>query len=170
MRKVRTCSVDSRRAKLTGQVKGKQTNLGNLGPTHLAYNSSFSACFFNRNSIFLSQKNQPTVFFSQLIIPAERPPCPHLTWHKQRNPCQARWLGRCLVPDTPLPRLALPRRREQQGARSAGRTKSALSCTIFNTIYKGNQILVHASHPGLASPNSIGQICSKSSSLPICLT
>jgi hypothetical protein len=24
-------------------------------PVHLAYNPSFSACFFNRNSIFLSQ-------------------------------------------------------------------------------------------------------------------
>jgi hypothetical protein len=28
----------------------------NYGPVHLAYNPSFSACFFNRNSIFLSQQ------------------------------------------------------------------------------------------------------------------
>jgi hypothetical protein len=26
------------------------------GPVHLAYNPSYSACFFSRNSIFLSQK------------------------------------------------------------------------------------------------------------------
>jgi hypothetical protein len=42
------------------------------GPVHLVYNPSYSAGFFSRNSIFLSQKNQPTVFFSRLIIPAER--------------------------------------------------------------------------------------------------
>jgi hypothetical protein len=28
----------------------------NNGPIHLAYNPSYSACFFNQNSIFLSQK------------------------------------------------------------------------------------------------------------------
>jgi hypothetical protein len=27
-----------------------------LGPVHLTYNPSYSACFFSRNSIFLSQK------------------------------------------------------------------------------------------------------------------
>jgi hypothetical protein len=44
-------------------------------PVHLAYNPSYSACFFSQNNIFLSQKNQPTVFFSRLIIPAERLQC-----------------------------------------------------------------------------------------------
>jgi hypothetical protein len=43
-----------------------------IGPVHLAYNPSYSACFFSRSSIFLSQKNQTKVFFSRLIIPAER--------------------------------------------------------------------------------------------------
>jgi hypothetical protein len=43
-----------------------------LGSVHLAYNPSYSACFFSRNNIFLSQKKQPTVFFSRLIIRAER--------------------------------------------------------------------------------------------------
>jgi hypothetical protein len=42
-----------------------------IGHVHLAYNLSYSACFFSRNSIFC-HKNQLTVFFSQLIIPAER--------------------------------------------------------------------------------------------------
>jgi hypothetical protein len=33
-----------------------------LGPVHLAYNPSYSACFFSRNSIFLSQKSANSVF------------------------------------------------------------------------------------------------------------
>jgi hypothetical protein len=37
----------------------------------LAYNPSYSACFFDQNSIFLSQKISQQ-FFSRLIIPAER--------------------------------------------------------------------------------------------------
>jgi hypothetical protein len=31
---------------------------------------------FSTETVFFSQKNQPTVFFSRLIIPAERLPCP----------------------------------------------------------------------------------------------
>jgi hypothetical protein len=35
-------------------------NTNDIGPVHLAYNPSYSACFFSRNSIFLSQKiSQP---------------------------------------------------------------------------------------------------------------
>jgi hypothetical protein len=33
---------------------GLPCHLGNIGPIHLAYNPSYSACFFSRNSIFLS--------------------------------------------------------------------------------------------------------------------
>jgi hypothetical protein len=44
-------------------------------PVHLAYNPSYSACFFSCNSIFFSQKNQSTVFFNRLIIPVERGQC-----------------------------------------------------------------------------------------------
>jgi hypothetical protein len=43
-----------------------------MGHVHLSYNLSYSACFFSQNSIFLSQKKQPTVFFSRLTILAER--------------------------------------------------------------------------------------------------
>jgi hypothetical protein len=32
------------------------------GPVHLAYNPSYSACFFSRNSIVLSQKSANNVF------------------------------------------------------------------------------------------------------------
>jgi hypothetical protein len=44
----------------------------NYGPVHLAYNTSYSACFFQSEQYFSLTKNQPTVFFSRLIIPAER--------------------------------------------------------------------------------------------------
>jgi hypothetical protein len=33
-----------------------------LGPVYLAYNPSYSACFFSRNSIFLSKKSANSVF------------------------------------------------------------------------------------------------------------
>jgi hypothetical protein len=33
-----------------------------LFSVHLAYNPSYSACFFNRNSIFLSQKSANSIF------------------------------------------------------------------------------------------------------------
>jgi hypothetical protein len=36
------------------------------GPVHLAYNPSFSACFFSRNSIFLSQKISQQCFSAGL--------------------------------------------------------------------------------------------------------
>jgi hypothetical protein len=42
-----------------------------MGPVHLAYNPSYSACFFQPEQYFSLTKNQPTVFFSRLIIPAE---------------------------------------------------------------------------------------------------
>jgi hypothetical protein len=42
-----------------------------LEPVHLAYNPSFSACFFSQNNIFLSP-NQSAVFFSRLISLTER--------------------------------------------------------------------------------------------------
>jgi hypothetical protein len=42
------------------------------GPVHLAYNPSYSACFFQPEQYFSLLKNQSTVFFSRLIIPAER--------------------------------------------------------------------------------------------------
>jgi hypothetical protein len=53
-------------------IVGFIKTIGDNGHVHLAYNPSYSAYFFSRNNIFLSQKNQPTVFFSRLIIPAER--------------------------------------------------------------------------------------------------
>jgi hypothetical protein len=34
----------------------KLNTQADIGPVHLAYNPSYSACFFSRNSIFLSQK------------------------------------------------------------------------------------------------------------------
>jgi hypothetical protein len=50
-----------------------------LGPVHPAYNPYFSACFFNRNSVFLSQQisqpcfsaglsAQPTMFFQLVSV------------------------------------------------------------------------------------------------------
>jgi hypothetical protein len=36
------------------------------GPVHLAYNPSYSACFFSRNSIFLSQKISQQCFSAGL--------------------------------------------------------------------------------------------------------
>jgi hypothetical protein len=41
-------------------------SFGNKGPVHLAYNPSYSACFFNRNSIFLSQKISQQCFSAGL--------------------------------------------------------------------------------------------------------
>jgi hypothetical protein len=38
----------------------------NIGPVHLAYNPSYSACFFSRNSIFLSQKISQQCFSAGL--------------------------------------------------------------------------------------------------------
>jgi hypothetical protein len=43
-----------------------------MGHAHLAYNPSYSACFFYPKQYFSLTKNQPTLFFSRLIIPAER--------------------------------------------------------------------------------------------------
>jgi hypothetical protein len=37
-----------------------------FGPVHLAYNPSYSACFFSRNSIFLSQKISQQCFSAGL--------------------------------------------------------------------------------------------------------
>jgi hypothetical protein len=34
-----------------------------MGPVHLAYNSSYSACFFSQNNIFLSQKKSTNRVF-----------------------------------------------------------------------------------------------------------
>jgi hypothetical protein len=36
------------------------------GPVHLAYNPSYSACFFSRNNIFLSQKISQQCFSAGL--------------------------------------------------------------------------------------------------------
>jgi hypothetical protein len=44
----------------------------NYGPVHLAYNPSLFSLFFQPEQYFSLTKNQPTVFFSRLIIPAER--------------------------------------------------------------------------------------------------
>jgi hypothetical protein len=44
----------------------------NNGSVHPAYNPSFSACFFQSEQYFSLTTNQPTVFFSRLISPAER--------------------------------------------------------------------------------------------------
>jgi hypothetical protein len=41
-------------------------------PVHLAYNPSYSVYFFQPKQYFSLTKNQPTVFFNRLIIPAER--------------------------------------------------------------------------------------------------
>ena len=45
------------------------SNLGSSGPVRLSYNLSFSACFFSRNSVFLSQQisrnNVSACFFSE---------------------------------------------------------------------------------------------------------
>jgi hypothetical protein len=38
----------------------------NNGPVHLAYNSSYSACFFSRNNIFLSKKISQQCFSADL--------------------------------------------------------------------------------------------------------
>jgi hypothetical protein len=45
------------------------------GSVHLAYNPSFSACFFQPEQYFSLTTNQPTVFFSQLISTVERGRC-----------------------------------------------------------------------------------------------
>jgi hypothetical protein len=39
---------------------------GDSGPVYLAYNPSYSACFFSRNSIFLSQKISQQCFSAGL--------------------------------------------------------------------------------------------------------
>jgi hypothetical protein len=41
------------------------------GPVHSAYNPSFSACFFSRNSIFLSQQISTAERLSQMVIRKE---------------------------------------------------------------------------------------------------
>jgi hypothetical protein len=45
-----------------------QKRRGAKGPVHLAYNSSFSACFFSRNNIFLSQQISQQCFSVGLSI------------------------------------------------------------------------------------------------------
>jgi hypothetical protein len=46
-----------------GQTQLKSTKIASfLGLVHLAYNPSYSAYFFSRNSIFLSQKSVNSVF------------------------------------------------------------------------------------------------------------
>jgi hypothetical protein len=40
----------------------KSVELTSIGPVHLAYNPSYSACFFSQNSIFLSKKSINGVF------------------------------------------------------------------------------------------------------------
>jgi hypothetical protein len=41
----------------------KRPGMGrHFGPVHLAYNASYSACFFSQNNIFLSQKSANSVF------------------------------------------------------------------------------------------------------------
>jgi hypothetical protein len=42
------------------------THWGYYGPVHPAYNPSFSACFFSRNSIFLSQQISQQCFSAGL--------------------------------------------------------------------------------------------------------
>jgi hypothetical protein len=51
-----------------------------FGPVHLAYNPSYSACFFQPEQYLSLTKNQPTMFFNQLIIPAERALCRKLVF------------------------------------------------------------------------------------------
>jgi hypothetical protein len=52
-----------------------------FGPVHLTYNSSYSACFFFQPEQYFSlTKNQSTVFFSRLIIPAERLLCRYVVF------------------------------------------------------------------------------------------
>jgi hypothetical protein len=46
----------------TGVVDPMVTRTISYGPVHLAYNPSYSACFFSRNSIFLSKKSANSVF------------------------------------------------------------------------------------------------------------
>jgi hypothetical protein len=41
-------------------------NLKDYGPVHLSYNPSYSACFFSRNNIFLSQKISQQCFSAGL--------------------------------------------------------------------------------------------------------
>jgi hypothetical protein len=49
-----------------GTVFFSQKKLANSGPVHSAYNPSFSACFFSRNSIFLSQQISQQCFSAGL--------------------------------------------------------------------------------------------------------
>jgi hypothetical protein len=46
----------------TCKKKSGLTFLENYGPVHLAYNPSYSTCFFSRNNIFLSKKSGNRVF------------------------------------------------------------------------------------------------------------
>jgi hypothetical protein len=48
----------------TGNLFSSRNN--NKGPVHLAYNLSYSACFFSQNSIFLSQKISQQCFSAGL--------------------------------------------------------------------------------------------------------
>jgi hypothetical protein len=44
----------------------ERDQLSTIGPVHLAYNPSYSACFFSRNNIFLSQKISQQCFSAGL--------------------------------------------------------------------------------------------------------
>jgi hypothetical protein len=61
---------------ITAEVPVKTRNLQFTVIIQLTYNPSYSACFFFQSEQYFSlKKNQPTVFFNRLIIPAERLLC-----------------------------------------------------------------------------------------------
>jgi hypothetical protein len=47
-------------------TRKKYSESVNFGPVHLAYNPSYLACFFSRNSILLSQKISQQCFSAGL--------------------------------------------------------------------------------------------------------
>jgi hypothetical protein len=73
------CRVPSWSHGVTAHLTLVHTEQHNAGPVHPAYNPSFSACFFSRNGIFLSQQISQQYFSAGLSA--------------QPNGAAALWMG-----------------------------------------------------------------------------
>jgi hypothetical protein len=60
------CFLDNGRVQYSVYMNITSIPATDNGPIHLAYNPSYSACFFSRNSIFLSQKISQQCFSAVL--------------------------------------------------------------------------------------------------------
>jgi hypothetical protein len=85
--------------------KKKLLQNNNLGPVHLAYNPSYSACFFSRNSIFLSHEFKNSVATSRPRVKwtASRIQLP-LAGHECLLTASARW-SPCRYPGVHVSRM-----------------------------------------------------------------